>query len=808
MSLDAIRLQLQQPIDWARFEALVCELLQGDDLPNLRKLGGVADDGADGVHESFFDSATIETIVVQVTSEVTQSAKFNRTVKRLKETKTDFDRLVIVYQQPVDSSVRRLLQESAKAENISLDIRDESYLLPQLSRQNAIYQRYFGTPSAQLKVLLGKSDPLGLADKAPQRAVLAALGTYVCSPARHSTRRTLYDNTVLAAIASKPDGLSRSELETAIAELLPEVRSPRAQIEAALERLHNQGKAHVRKDSIRASSEQLQAFAETMTLVRGAFDALSKHVDDRAVRGRDLDQATRGRLHRNLQRALAALFRAGAEPIDDSSRGVLPLMAEGIDRAVAQRALLAVHEYISDTANANNLAILTRSYAALCVRNLDPLGRAWQQQELRRSQLVLDTDVVLMALVEDLPESEAIQTALRGLVKAGVTLMISDSVFAEVVGHVERAYNTYNKFSATLRRMSPDMVDGRVWHAVVRGYYYAARASTKPIAWQQYYASYYRKDRAADFVAFVLRRRIEFQLGDPGPVSQQDHADIETIAKDLVPKEEKRLKAEFRQPEDQERRAVEDIRLAVSTASATTGSARGYLVSADGGFRVIERHSAWKPRPRVHVFTKLLSTLFEFVCGTDLDSGAIVRLFFDPVVAAAAQLMSREIDALTSAGVRFDGHSIASIEWDLREQMTGIVLADPDDGADDDTVVLRAIRVAQIASAKGYALEPVMDKIIKNHDALKEALEYERDLRTAAEHAVEAVNVKTRESLKAVTTAAVGQTKRGRNRVRVALRKQGYDLDEFLRDDEAPSVPPLSGADPDDPEEAGDKPAP
>ena len=184
MSLDLVRMRLLQPIDWGVFESLVCEVLLNDDLPALRKLGGVADDGAYAVQESFFDSETIETTVVQVTSEVSQSAKFNRTVDRLKETKTEFDRLVVVFRQPVESKVRKLIQASAKQAGFTVDIRDESYLVAQLAKHKTVFQRYFGTTGDQLKALLDEGDPLELASEDTQRAVLASIGTYVCSPAR------------------------------------------------------------------------------------------------------------------------------------------------------------------------------------------------------------------------------------------------------------------------------------------------------------------------------------------------------------------------------------------------------------------------------------------------------------------------------------------------------------------------------------------------------------------------------------------------------------------------------------------------
>jgi propanediol dehydratase small subunit len=51
-------------MDWTQFESLSYEVLVRDDLPRLRKLGGVADAGADAVEESFLqDEYPLSTVV-------------------------------------------------------------------------------------------------------------------------------------------------------------------------------------------------------------------------------------------------------------------------------------------------------------------------------------------------------------------------------------------------------------------------------------------------------------------------------------------------------------------------------------------------------------------------------------------------------------------------------------------------------------------------------------------------------------------------------------------------------------------------
>jgi hypothetical protein len=93
---DAIELALAGPIDWEKFESLVAEILQSDDSPRLRKVGGRGDLGIDAVDEAFYNDESRIQAVVQVTSQRAQVDKIEETVKRLRSAGVDFFHLVMV----------------------------------------------------------------------------------------------------------------------------------------------------------------------------------------------------------------------------------------------------------------------------------------------------------------------------------------------------------------------------------------------------------------------------------------------------------------------------------------------------------------------------------------------------------------------------------------------------------------------------------------------------------------------------------------------------------------------------------------
>jgi predicted nucleic acid-binding protein len=419
------------------------------------------------------------------------------------------------------------------------------------------------------------------------------------------------------------------------------------------------------------------------------------------------------------------------------------------------------------------------------IHNKDPVGRAWQQNALRRSRVALDTDVVLSVLIEDLPESAAVLRCLKALQGEGVEIIVPEAVIAEVVGHIERAPKTQRRFGARLKRLSPDMIDGHVWHAVVRGYYYAERKSTTRLTWDQYYGNYQKANRQMEYVRHMLSKRVQHRVGDPGPVELADHGDIEAITATLLERKEKRRrKAEFREPAEKQNRLREDVRFAVAASRAADPSvpeSHGYLVSIDGVFKQIEAHPVWGGRAKVHVFTKFLPSLCEFVCGTTgVGDDVTVRMFFDPVVGAAAQLLGDDIDRLTASGIDFSHHTLDSIEWELRDEFQKVVHAGRREDASEDERTIESIRIAEAARAKGFAVEPAMQRVIDKFDDLQAQLTEEQGRREDAEERASSAEAHAANTVQKIASAAAGQTKRGRSRVRRALANMGLDLDDLL----------------------------
>ena len=799
-SLDLIRVALGQPIDWGRFENLVVDLLAQDDLPSIRHVGKTGDEGVDAIVDTFYQDQTELDTVVQITSQKAQAAKLSATLAKLQKYGIRPKHLVIVFRQPVEGAIRRRMQNKARDAGLSIDIRDESYLVTQLGQPaNGIFVRYFEDVRNQLDALLGGRDPLEQASSKELHAMLGSLSAYVALPRARIARKTLFEKTVLSAAIASTEPPDVEELTQSLAKLLPKREITRDRILAAISALEGEGACSFRDGRVSPSADVLAAVGAVLATDRDTYRKMVKHVTARASGNDRLDDATRGHIERNVRRALLAVAKTepfavpAGEEIDiiegPSSRSILAILSRSVSETVARRCLLGLHEYIVDPDNRPTLARFMRTYAALQIRNVDPLGRRWQQVALERSVISLDTDAVLFCLVEDLPESEMLRACVNSLRKQGVEIVVPDSVLAEVVGHVERAPRTYQRFSGKLLSMPPDGVDGRVWHAVVRGYYYHARSSAaRTLPWEQYYGRYYKKTRMREYIEFVLRRRIEYSVDRTSEIPEEWHADIEAITKTILEKKErKRPKAQFRDEGDMEARVQIDVRTAMALSMRRQrgpwATGRGYLVSEDSAFRAYERHPKWGNRHKVHMFTRSLPELCEFVCGDTVDNDALIRMLFNPVTSAAAHMMEGELDALAAAGVDLSEASLDQVEWDLREAFEHTVLGGSEAPESDEQEIRGMIKTAEIAKSKGYTIEPLMQKVLDRYDDVEAALAGEQALRQDAEAKVTELEQETKDALRRVVIAAMGQTKKGKARVRNALSRLGISVEDILDDD-------------------------
>lgn len=784
---DTIERAVKAPLDWGKFEALAHAVLVADDLPTLRRIGGVGDLGMDAVEEAFFDAARRVTTVVQVTSAQGQRAKVGDTLAKLKKNGIDLKTLIFFTRHPVSAGIRAEMIEEADRLGVALDVRDESYLVAQLGKQPSTFLRFFGSTKAQIKALLGQPDPLRAASDRLQHALLATLGAYVLSDHARMARGALFEKTVLAALAATPEGRgTRGELLQDVRRLLPGEEILAQQIDSAVEKLCRSGDCSLEGDAVVCAEPALKRCLDAANAASAGFGRLFDHILGGCRGSGKLSDAQLGYIERNLRRSIVQLLRVtGPLKTDDGaldfgaevSNEVQDILAADLPPDIGRAVLLGFAAFVEDRTKAASLAPLVRSYAALAMRNLDPVGRQWQQSVLSRSIVALDTDALLHVIVEELPEHSAVLAALKRLQAEGVEILVPEHVFAEAVGHLGRAPRTYRRFADRLLRFPSSIVDGHVWHAVVRGYYYAKQRGYGG-TFEQYYAKYYLPENSSEYTEHLLSKRLPLKQVslDQAPAGAEN--DLFALEQSVLEyRERSRRKASFRDPVEMSQRVRADVAMALTLASRSSDQmaapAKGYVASSDRAFRLIEAATNWKPRKPVHLWTSALPELSFFSCGGTLAPQDTVELLFNPVTIAAADQMGSQINLLTSIGVDLKEVPLDRLDWDLRHSLKAklddLGRAVVDATTDDDTVsAIATLDVARAASEAGYTMVPQVATLIREFDSASQTLSLERQRREAAE-----------EQLRSLVRAAREQsTSKARRRFNRLLGDLGIQLDD------------------------------
>lgn len=792
ISRDLVATAVAAPIDWLRLEELVSAVLTSDDFPSLRKIGSIGDQGVDAVEECFYDGERRIETIVQITSDKAQRTKAKNTIAKLKKNDLSAKVLLFVTRHPVSSEIRRAMIDEAADEGVTLEIRDSEYLVSQLSKPGSIiYSRFFGSAQQQLDALLAAPDPLQIAGNDPLRhALLASLGAYVLSPHARLARNTLFDKTVLAALASLRGPATPEELLAAVSYLLPEERVDRGRLDSTISRLCAEGSCRVSNGRIECSEQTITQFAAVTQGTRRGYDNLLDYIVTYCKKYRPLNDAQLGYIERNVRRAVLHLLR-GAGPLGDvaeladtsnhaDSSLIKSTICRDLPADVGPAAVAAFATFTKDKKNASVLAPLVRSYAAMAIRNLDPAGRRWQQVAMERSCVALDTDAVLNVMIEELPEHRALINALKALQAHGVEILLPTHVLAEAVGHISRAGRTFRRFSDSLLRMPEEAVDARVWHAIVRGYFYATRSGYTGTP-ERFLSKYYDPERQLAYSEHVLGRRLELKKSDLAePSSVTDPLCFELGNEVLSYRETSRLKAQFRDADEMEARVWNDVRMALNLAekikATVDAPSRGYLATEDRAFAHIEKSPSWGERPSIRISTRSIPELANFICGSDISDDDVVRLLFDPVLVAAADQMTADISILTSIGVDLKDEPLDRLEWSLKHKLRSQIdtlattfasEAENQEHEAMDGSAIATFNTAKAAMEEGYRLVAPVEKLVGKFEDAVASAEYERQK-----------NRQLEDQLKMLAEAALESTsKKGRRRVNQALRELGIELD-------------------------------
>ena len=738
MSFDAIELALDRMTDFIAFERLATELMYLDGWYDIKPLGGTADMGQDAVSERFFTHAASQLTVFQYTLQHYLPDKVTDTIERLRANDIPFFELIVVTPHSISSATQIKMQRAARSEhNVSLNIFDRKTLLSRLADlENGIFHRHFPNIKAQVDDIVRAADRAAIPQKALERTLLQVSLAFTFRPGALRVRKSLFDHFVLAVLLDEEGpSVQLDVLARHCADALPTDASlPAAQVHAAVARLVKSGILLRTDQSVRASELAVVEVATSTLRLSEATDTFAADIlaTLNEARGQRVADADARRIVRNIRAALLEIARSRAATLGATaapSAGKVPaIVSNQLASDIGDLLVAALADALRapTESQAQTIAHWTQAYLGLALMGLDPVLNDFQASRLSAKTFLLDTDIVLEAIVTDGTRSPGLLDVLASLAQRGCRLVVPESVVDECVKHAARSKATYRFFGNGLMQLAPAVVEDRVWNAVVKGYYYAVVRGriAKSVRYEEYLANFYEEKTPSQFfsavITDVLPDEVEILPIDFDRRPPLDDAEVDRFAdalqQDLA---ERSKKARYRTEEEGRALARTDATLYLSARSMNpTDETVHQHVLGGTCYLLTETARYERVAQSVGIATKVtvrpgtVAGLLSFV-GAKISSTEFVQLFDNPLLDRAVSAVWPDMEKLMRSGVDLRAKNLARLRFDcehaLHECLTALEHAQDAEEQDvkaEASSDERFMELIEAAARRGYSLIP------------------------------------------------------------------------------------------------------
>ena len=737
MSLDVIELALDRMTDFTGFERLATQLMYLEGWYDIKPLGGTGDMGQDAVSERFFGEGASQRTVFQYTLQHYLPGKVTDTIEKLRANNIDFFELIVVTPHSISSERDIKMQRGARSEHgVRLNIFDRKRLVSRLADlENGIFHRHFPNIKAQVDDIVRSGSRAAIPQEKLERTLLQVSLALTFRPGALRVRKSLFDHFVLAVLLDQEAPYVQLDvLARRCGEALPADASlPAAQVHAAVARLAKSGLVLRTDESVRASE---QALVEVATSTLRLSEATNTFAADilatvNEARGQRVADADARRIVRNIRAALLEIARARAATLGgtEASDGKIPaIVRRQLDTDVGDLldAALADGLRAPTDSQAETIAQWTQAYLGLALMGLDPVLNDFQASRLAAKTFLLDTDVVLEAIVTDGRRSTGILDVLSSLAQRQCRLVVPESVVDECVEHASRSETTYRFFGSGLGQLTPAAVEERVWNAFVKGYYYAVAHGriAKSVTYRDYLANFYEESAPRKFfsavITDVLPNEVEILPIGFGRSRPLDDAEVDrladTLQQDLA---ERSKKARYRTAEQEKALARTDATLYLSALSRNPTDMTAHQHVLGGTCYLLTETARYERvaqavgiRTKVTVRPSTVAGILSFV-GTPISSTEFVQLFDNPLLDRAVGAVWPDMEKLMRSGVDLRAKNLARLRFDfdhaLHERLTILESAQDAEEQDSKTEVSsdeRFMELIESAAGRGYSFIP------------------------------------------------------------------------------------------------------
>ena len=738
MSVDVIELALDRMTDFIAFERLATDVMYLEGWYDIKPLGGTADMGQDAVSERFYDQADLQRTVFQYTLQHYLPGKVTATIEKLRANHITFFELIVVTRHSISAETQIKMQRAARSEHgVSLNIFDRKTLLSRLANlENGIVHRHFSNIKAQVDDIVRSATRAALPQRKLERALLqVSLALTFRSGVLH-VRKSLFDHFVLAVLLNEEGpSVQLDVLARHCAEALPADASlPTAQVHAAVARLVQSGLLLRTDQSVRASDRAVVEVATSTLRLSEATDSFAADILTTLYEARGQRRVTDAdarRIVRNIRAALLEIARSRAATVggtEPSDNAVPAIVRRQLDSEMGDLLVAALADALRapTDSQAETIAHWTHAYLGLALMGLDPVLNDFQAARFSAKTFLLDTDIVLEAIVTDATRSTGMLDVLSSLAQRRCRLVVPESVVGECVKHAARSEATYRFFGSGLIQLTPAAVEERVWNAFVKGYYYAVVRGRidKSVTYREYLANFYEEKVPSQFfravITEVLPDEVEVLPVDFGRPRPLDDAEVDRLAGALQQDlSERSKKAQYRTAEEEKALARTDATLYLSALymNPTDKTAHQHIL---GGTCYLLTETARYERvaqsvgipTKVTVRPGTVAGILSFV-GAAISSTEFVQLFDNPLLDRAVSAVWPDMEKLMRSGVDLRAKNLARLRFDLdhvfHERLTALECAQDAEEQDSKAEVSsdeRFMELIESAARRGYSFIP------------------------------------------------------------------------------------------------------
>jgi hypothetical protein len=747
VAIDLIEIAPDQLTDFNDFERLASEVMYLEGWVDIKPLGGVADSGQDATSERLYrQDGDTERTVFQYTLQEYLPGKIADTIEKLRDNKVPFTELVIVTPHAISSEAQINMKRDARLDdNVRLDFYERKTLASRLADyDNGLFNRHFPNVKAQLEDVTRAESRCFAPGPALERALLQTSLALTFLPGSIRARKSVFDFFVLALVLSEQSHRIGSVEAVAKAQTALKCNKPIPidQIEAAFMRLEKLQLIQYSNCTASATPEALASVASSAVHLNEATSSLAADLVSkvRTVLMRRLSSETERRISRNSREVLLEIARSRSSMLNEQHTAlderVKTLARNQLPDEVGNALIGAIADTLRSPTKEQAATIerWTQTYVAFAIMGLDPTLNAFQAARFNKKTFILDTDVVLDAIVGNGTRSPGLRALITSLLQMGARVIIPDTVLAECTGHAQRSHNTYRYFGQTLLQMTPAVVEDRVWNVFVKGYYYARLSNSVPetAGYSDYIANFYEPRDGNQFMRNVVIEALPdgveiAPLESLRPESLKD-TEIEEYAERLKTDLTGSRKSRYRREEDEETLAQTDARLFLTVLrknqvdeSTSTDVLAGtcYLVTETPRYTRVA-HS-FGVLSTVTVRPSALASIQELIGTFEVPPSEFVQLFDNPLLELAVDSVWPDLEKLIRSGISLRGKSLQRLRFDLdsafHAQIVNLSKAEEEEENENDisesaeTPDERFLELLNTAVRRGYSLIPEVDEL-------------------------------------------------------------------------------------------------